>query len=115
MRSVTHAVRGIFFTLKSERNFQVEALVAILVLLLMFWLPLTRTEEAILIMTIVLVLAMELINTAVERVMDILKPRVHPYARVIKDVMAGAVFLVSFGAVLIGILVFLPYFWKYII
>ncbi|MBP6929401.1 MAG: diacylglycerol kinase [Candidatus Moranbacteria bacterium] len=115
MRSVTHAVRGISFTLKSERNFRVESLIATLALLFMLWLPLNRTEEALLIIIIVLVLAMELINTAVERVMDILKPRVHPYARVIKDVMAGAVFLVSFGAFLIGMLIFLPYLWRYII
>ena len=112
LRSATHAVRGIFFTLKSERNFQVETCVALLVLLLMAWLPLSRLEAVALILTIVLVLALELVNTAVERVMDILKPRVHPYARVIKDVMAGAVFLVSFGAVLVGLIIFLPYFLK---
>lgn len=110
LRSATHAVRGIFFTLKSERNFQVETGVALMVLLVMAWLPLTRLEDAVLIVTMVLVLALELVNTAVERVMDILKPRVHPYARVIKDVMAGAVFLVSFGAVLVGMVIFLPHF-----
>lgn len=112
LRSASHAVRGIFFTFKGERNFQLEVVVTFIVLLLMFWLPLTRMEDVVLVLTIVLVLGMELVNTAVERVMDILKPRVHPYARVIKDVMAGAVFLVSFGAVLIGLIIFLPYFLK---
>ena len=109
-RSVTHAGRGLFFTLKTERNFQVEVAVACMVLLLMSWLPLTHLEDVVLLLTIVLVLALELINTAVERVMDILKPRIHPYARVVKDIMAGAVFLVAFGAVLVGMIIFLPHF-----
>lgn len=84
--------------------------VAGVVVLLMLWLPLSRVENAILIFSIILVLGFELINTALERVMDILKPRVHPYARVVKDVMAGAVLMVSFGSLCIGIYIFSPYF-----
>ena len=109
-RSVAHALKGLFYTFRNERNFQVELAVTGVVLLLMLWLPLSVTEELILIVAIVLVLALELVNTAVERIMDILKPRVHPYARVVKDVMAGAVFVVSLGALLLGIVIFVPYF-----
>jgi diacylglycerol kinase len=111
VRSVAHALKGLFYTFRNERNFQVELAVTGVVLLLMLWLPLSVTEELILIVAIVLVLALELVNTAVERIMDILKPRVHPYARVVKDVMAGAVFVVSLGALLLGIVIFVPYFW----
>jgi diacylglycerol kinase len=64
----------------------------------------------VLALTIVLVLSLELANTAAERIMDILKPRVHPYARVVKDAMAGAVLIASVGAVFIGICILLPYF-----
>lgn len=109
-RSFSHALKGILFTLKGERNFQMELTAAGAVLLLMLWLPLSHTENLILILAITLVLVLELINTAIERIMDILKPRVHPYARVVKDVMAGAVFVASFGALLLGIMIFLPYF-----
>lgn len=109
LRSLTHAGKGILFTLRNERNFQVEITVALLVLLFMVWLPITSLEQLVLILAIVLVLSLELVNTAVERVMDILKPRVHPYARVVKDVMAGAVFVVSFGALILGLVIFLPY------
>ncbi len=109
-RSLYHALRGIFFTLRSERNFQVELTVAGAVFLFMLWMPLSRIEESILIIAITLVLVLELVNTATERIMDILKPRVHPYARVVKDVMAGAVLTASFGAILLGFLIFLPYF-----
>ncbi len=111
-RSFKHAIRGILFTLKGERNFQIEIAVMAVVLVSAIWFNLTQTENIILVLAVALVLATELINTAVERVMDILKPRVHPYARVIKDVMAGAVFVVSLGALLIGIVIFFPYFFK---
>lgn len=82
------------------------------VMLLTLWLPVSRFEIMILVLAIVLVLVLELINTAVERVMDILKPRVHPYARVVKDVTAGAVFVASFGAVILGVMIFSPYFFR---
>ena len=108
-RSITHAVKGIYYTFRNERNFQAEIAIAGGVMLCMLWLPLTRQEQMILIIAIVLVLVLELINTAIERVMDILKPRVHPYARVVKDVTAGAVFIASFGALLLGVIIFLPY------
>ena len=52
---------------------------------------------------------MELANSAVERVTDILKPRIHDYAKEIKDIMAAAVFLASFVAAVVGLIIFLPY------
>ncbi len=109
LRSLTHAARGILYTIRNERNFQVEIIATSMLLVCMFWLPLTRVEDGILILAAALVLAMELMNTAVERVMDILKPRVHPYARVVKDVTAGGVFVVSLGALSVGLLILLPY------
>ena len=54
-------------------------------------------------------LVMELINTVFERVVDILKPRVHPYARLIKDLMAATVLITSIVAVVVGIIIFYPY------
>ena len=110
MRSLAHAGKGILYTFRNERNFQVELTIAGTVMLLTLWLPVSRFEIMILILVIVLVLVLELINTAVERVIDILKPRVHPYARVVKDVTAGAVFVASLGALVLGGMIFFPYF-----
>lgn len=110
LRSFVHAGRGIYFALKQERNFQMEAVGTLLVVLVMLWLPLTKIENVILIVAITSVLSVELVNTAIERMMDILKPRVHPYARVIKDMMAGAVLIVSLGALLVGATIVVPYF-----
>lgn len=56
------------------------------------------------------VLITELTNTVVERVVDILKPRIHPYARLVKDIMAAVVLISSIMAVVVGVIIFYPYF-----
>lgn len=109
VRSFYHALRGIGYTLRYERNFLVECSVGGVVVFLMLLLPLSNIERAILIFAIAFVLVLELTNTALERVIDILKPRVHPYARIVKDVMAGAVLLSATFALMIGLLIFFPY------
>lgn len=114
IRSFSYAFRGILFALRNEKNFQVEIVGGILAVMLMLFFPLSGLERALIVLSIALVLTLELANTALERVMDILKPRVHPYARVIKDVMAGAVLLVSLAAVAIGVAIFLPYLTKFL-
>lgn len=108
-RSFSYAVKGILFAVRNERNFQIEMLVGVFALVMMLFFPLSPLERSLVVLSVVLVLTLELANTALERVMDILKPRVHPYARVIKDVMAGAVLLASLAAIAIGIVIFLPY------
>ncbi len=75
----------------------------------MFLFPLTVTERALLLLTIGGVLTLELFNTAFERVMDMLKPRIHPYVRVVKDVVAGAVLIGAIVALSIGVMIFLSY------
>ena len=52
---------------------------------------------------------MELVNSAVERVTDVLKPRINTYVKEIKDIMAAAVMLSSFTAIIIGLIIFIPY------
>jgi diacylglycerol kinase len=108
-KSLKFAWHGLVYAFRYEKNFRIELFIAGGVIALAFFFGLTTLEKSILLSISALVLVMELANTALERVIDMLKPRVHPYARVVKDVMAGAVLLVSFIAVLIGVLIFLPY------
>ncbi|OGI16195.1 MAG: hypothetical protein A3E38_02510 [Candidatus Moranbacteria bacterium RIFCSPHIGHO2_12_FULL_54_9] len=114
IRSFTYAVKGILFTIRNEKNFQIEIVAGLLAVILMLFFPLSSMERSLIILSVVWVLTLELANTALERVMDILKPRVHPYARVIKDVMAGAVLLASLSAVAIGIAIFSPYLMAFV-
>ena len=107
--SFTYALRGMKYVLKYEKNFQTEVGFAILVVLAMAYFQVTRAEMIVLFLIIMVVLIMELLNTVMERIVDILKPRVHPYARLIKDIMAAGVLVSSFFAVIIGLIIFIPY------
>lgn len=109
LRSFRYAFKGLRFAYREEQNFRVQLLIAVAAVILMISLPVTVQQAIILVMVIFGVLILELLNTAFERFVDILKPRLHYLVEVIKDVMAAAVFLASLGAVIIGLLIFLPY------
>jgi undecaprenol kinase len=108
-RSIRHAARGLAFALARERNFQIECGVAICVVALALVLGFVPWEWAVLLLVIGWVLTLEIMNTIVERILDIVKPNVHPYVRVVKDMAAGMVLMAAFIAVLIGIFLFLPH------
>ena len=76
----------------------------------MIYFQVSLWQAIILILVIASVLVLELINTIFEKMVDILRPRIHYYAEVIKDVMAAAVLVTSIAAVIVGILIFAPYF-----
>ncbi len=109
-KSFDHALNGLKYALRNEQNFQLEVVIGVFVILLMFIFDIRGWEKVALFLVIFSVLVMELINTIFERVVDILRPRVHPYAQLIKDIMAAAVLLASVGAVVIGTIIFYPYF-----
>lgn len=108
-KSLSHAARGFFYALKNERNFQIELLAAMAVLFLIWYFKIKNWEAIILVLMIMWVLVAELINTVMERIVDMLKPRIHPYARLIKDIMAAVVLISSVVALVVGIIIFLPY------
>jgi len=109
-RSLRHALDGIAYAICHEKNFRIEIMIAFFILALVFILKLKNWEAIMLILMIMWVLIAELINTVLERVVDILKPRIHPYARLIKDLMAAVVLISSIVAVIIGVIIFYPYF-----
>jgi diacylglycerol kinase len=108
-RSISHAIDGLAYAIQRERNFRIELVAAFFILALIFILKIKSWEAIILILMIMWVLIMELINTVFERVVDMLKPKIHPYARLIKDIMASAVLISSIVAMIVGIIIFYPY------
>lgn len=110
IRSFLAAGRGLKHTFKNEQNFRLQILAAILVLVISFIFPLKNWEFILVILLLTLVLTMELLNTALEYFSDLLKPRLHHYVLAIKDIMAAAVLLSSLGALIIGLIIFLPHF-----
>lgn len=107
--SFLYALHGLSFVYKHEQNFRIQAWVSVVVVLTGFYVGLSNKEWVIILLVISMVLLLELVNTLVEKVIDILKPKIHHYVKLIKDIMAAAVFLVSITAVLIGVIIFYPY------
>ena len=111
-KSLSFAWRGLEYAIQNEKNFQNELAAGAIVLAAMVYFRVSRGESIVLILVIMGVLIMEMLNTIMERVVDILKPRVHPYARLIKDLMAASVLMASILAVVVGLIIFIPYVFK---
>jgi undecaprenol kinase len=108
-KSLQYAFRGLGYVIRHEKNFQNELVVAVLVVIAMVYFDLARWETILLFLVIMVTLIMELLNTVMERVVDMLKPSVHPYAKLIKDLMAAAVLVTSILAMVVGIIIFYPH------
>lgn len=108
VKSFSYAARGFRYALRGEQNFQLEMLAAAVTIFGMYAFDISSGERVALVLCIAVVLSLELVNTAVERMMDMMKPRVHPYVRVIKDVMAASVLVASLGALAVGLIIFFP-------
>jgi undecaprenol kinase len=104
-----HALDGLYYVAKHERNFQIEMVIGAFIGALILILKLKGWEAIVLILMIMWVLVTELTNTVFEKVVDILKPRLHPYARLIKDIMAAVVLISCIVAIIVGVIIFLPY------
>lgn len=109
IKSFIYALEGLKYTIVTQRNMRIHYLVALGVLLLALYLPMSKLEVLILFVTIVLVLFAEVINTAIEAIVDLITDDYHPLAKVAKDVAAGAVLLTAGLAIIVGISVFYPY------
>lgn len=108
--SFRYAFDGIMAALQQEPNLKFHFLAAILVILLSFFLKLSRQDWIIIIILIGLVIAVELTNTAIESVVDHFTQNNHPGAKLAKDISAGAVLVAALTAAIVGIMIFLPYF-----
>lgn len=83
--------------------------VAVVVVLILIGLRVKPIESAMIIFLISSILTLELVNTVVERFVDLLEPRVHPYVGMIKDLLAAGVLITTIAAIIIGALVLGPY------
>ena len=108
-KSFKFALRGLSILWRNEPNFRWLIIIAAAILLLTFYLKVDRSDAIVIILVITFVLTLEIVNTVVERLLDMLKPRLHTYAESIKDLTAALVLLGSIAAIVIGILVFYPY------
>lgn len=104
LRSFRFAGRGIIDLFRYENNAKVHFLVAIVVIVVGFWLRFSVMEWAIILTQIGLVWAAEAVNTAIEKLCDVVSPGHNPTIGTVKDLAAGAVLIVSIVAVIVGVL-----------
>lgn len=110
--SFKYAFSGLAYAFQTQRNFRVHVILGVLAITLAILLHLTLVEVAIIGLTIGAVLAMELLNTAIESVVDLaVKQHYHDLARIAKDCAAGAVLISALIAILVGCALLLPPLW----
>ncbi|KKW41806.1 MAG: hypothetical protein UY92_C0013G0005 [Candidatus Magasanikbacteria bacterium GW2011_GWA2_56_11] len=109
LRSSFHAAFwGLRYCWRQEQNFRLQAGAAAAVLILGSLLRVGRQDFLWLLALSALVLILELANTAVEKLIDVVKPRLTVQAGIVKDVMAGAVLVAAVGSALVAAIIFLP-------
>jgi len=112
VKSFQYAFEGWWYVLRTQQNAWIHAIVTIGVTALALWLRTPARDWAVLILTFMAVWMAEFMNTALEAVVDMTMPDVHPLAKVAKDVAAAAVLVGALGAVLIGLLLLGPPLWS---
>jgi diacylglycerol kinase len=108
-KSFTYAWKGVRIVFRSEQNFRIQLGVGVLVMVAALWLALPLWRIVVLVMIITFVLALELVNSVLERMTDAFHPRIHQTVEEMKDIMAAIVLLASVGAGALGVVLFWPY------
>lgn len=112
LKSFLYAWRGLFKIFKEEQNLRIQLVAAVLAAAAGFFLRISRIEWLVLAIVIAMVILMEIVNSVVERVADVLKPRIDHYAKEIKDIAAAAVMVASIAAAVAGAIIFYPYLFR---
>ncbi len=108
-KSFWNAISGVFWMLKSERNFQIEVFALLINLFLIVILKVSSVDAAIIIAVSFTVLSLEILNTCVEKICDIIQPDFDQRIKIIKDMAAGSVFLMAMASVVVGVLIYSKY------
>ena len=111
-QSLAFAFAGVRHALNSQRNLRIHVAIAAAVVIAGFVLRINRQEWAIVVTLIALVIGLELLNTAIEALVDLASPEPHPLAKVAKDTAAGAILVAAAGSAIVGLIIFLPRLWQ---
>lgn len=113
-RSFRFAIDGIIFALKNNQNLRIHFVIAFLVILVSIFFHVNAFEKGILGVMILLVISAEMVNSTIEEMADLILKEHSKEAKIAKDVAAGTVLLIAIGSVIVGLLIFVPYFMEYL-
>lgn len=111
VRSFYFAFAGLCYLFRTQRNARIELAIGASACAIAGWVGISRVEWAILVFTIALVLILEGLNTTVEAAIDLASPKIHPLAKVAKDLAAGMVLIAAIASVAVGALILGPPLW----
>lgn len=109
IESVNCAIEGIIYTARTQKHMRNHFLSALMLLFAVLFLKVSALEFTLLTITVCFVLFAELVNTAIEVVVDMISPEYHPLAKIAKDVAAGSVLVASIGAMVMGYVILSKY------
>lgn len=112
IKSFGYAFEGIWHAIKNNRNLRIEIFAALIVILLGLYFNVNHVETGILGIMILLVISSEMINTAIEEMVNLITSEHRKEAKIAKDVAAGMVLIAAIGSVIAGIAIFTPYVLK---
>lgn len=115
INSFKYAFEGIATSFKTERNMKIHMVMSILVVIFGILFKITKLEWIVCIFSIVIVIASELFNTAIETIVDMITKEKNEKAKIAKDVSAGAVLINAIGTAIIGLIIFVPKIYNYFI
>ena len=110
--SIKYALLGLKYVIQTQRNAWVHIIATILSISFGLWLQIPTTDLAILLLSIIVVWATEIINTAIECTVNLACPEKNTLAKLAKDISAAGVLVTAFGAILIGFLLLAPPLWS---
>ena len=110
LKSMGFAVKGAYKLITTEHSVMVQSSLAVLMIIAGFYFDINRYEWMIQILTFGLVLSIEGLNTAVEKIADFIHPEFHNRIGFIKDIAAGAVMFAAMAALAVGMLIYIPKF-----
>ena len=113
LRSFGYAWKGIRCCIGKEQNLNFHLIATVVTVIAGFLLEITRIDWMIVILCIGVVIAAELFNSAIEKLVDLVSPERHPIAGQVKDIAAGAVLVCAATAAIIGLIVFIPYLTRF--
>ena len=111
IQSFGYAGRGVWLVVSGEANMKIHLAIAVLVVMAGFFFQISATEWMACLLCFGLVFTTEMINTAIENVVDLASPNRHELARNAKDVAAGAVLISAIISAIVGLLIFIPKLW----
>lgn len=109
MLGFNHAMRGLINAIKNERNLKIELVLFLIALTFGWFLNISSTDWVIILGISTLVLSLELINSAIERLCDLYSTTFNPQIKNIKDISAASVLIAAIFAIIMGVITFYPY------